>query len=541
MLGFSNIISQNQSRRRLIRIICSILIIGSLSYGIRITTIGWHGLNDAEAQTVALAGLPDLGQLFRECMLDGNTPAFYLLVRMWTFLFGSSDLALKVLSLLISGVFPVIVYLIVSRRLNEKIAWQTAILVAFNPSLLYDGEMVRPYALAALLALVVTDRLFRLLSDPKAMKYRVQYSFLMAFMMYCHIFTVSVPIAHCLYVALGLLRGWLNWKQARTWLASSCLALLLFIPWVISMKAVAQETAALWPSGPNFPACFFLIGYTAVNYFGEYEPLTKSSFCWTLVCCSVALLCPLAFRRNQGRLSWLLICYWVGIANIAVLAYILAGVVHAFHVRHVSHAIAFILLMFAAGMDWMVGRLPKFVSISLPVIVMVLWWSPQLMKIKELSIGSVYQAAQPIIANFDKSKDLVVCAYEVYAPECERQLPKGFKLITFPDLEKVDYVYFPGFHNRFLDEKYYLRAEEIMKTTLEHGGKVWFIEHQVAKHLKWFRRSSITGKESIYELEFIAADRLRDWLFTNAIMEGQPRYFTSNDTSLAERSFVAKK
>jgi len=364
----------------------------------------------------------------------------------------------------------------------------------------------------------------------------------MTLLMYCHVFAVSIAAAHGVYVTVGLLRRWLNIQQAKIWFVAIAIAVLAFTPWIISMKIVAKETAAFWPAGPNFATCALLIVYAAINYFAEYEPLTKIGFCLTLLSCAVALFCPLIMKRNIDQQNWLRMFYCVGLVNVMVLGFLLAEVVHAFHVRHIGHAIAFILLLIIVSVDWIFARLPKVVSFSLPLLIMLIWWLPQLSKIRDLSTGSVYQAVQPIKANFDKSKDLVVCAYEVYAPECARQLPKDFKLITFPDIEQVDYVYFPGFHDRFLNKENYFRAEKFMDATLKRGGKIWFIEHQLAKnHLKANHRSTIAGNESIYDLEFIAADRLRDWLGEHAELDGEARYFMSNDTSLAERCFVAKK
>jgi uncharacterized membrane protein len=99
-----------------------LLIIAALSYILRFSLMGWHGLDFDESQTLAMATLPTLSEVLQAIFHDGNPPLFYLLIRGWTFLFGQYDPAVKSLSLLISGFVPVLAYVVFYTRLGPQIA-----------------------------------------------------------------------------------------------------------------------------------------------------------------------------------------------------------------------------------------------------------------------------------------------------------------------------------------------------------------------------------------------------------------------------------
>ena len=104
-----------------------------------------------EALTVNIARLP-LGDLRGALERDGAPPLYYVLLHIWTGVFGDSDVAARSLS----GGFAlgaVITCWFAARRwFDERTAWLTVIVLATNPFLIRYATEARMYTLEILLA-----------------------------------------------------------------------------------------------------------------------------------------------------------------------------------------------------------------------------------------------------------------------------------------------------------------------------------------------------------------------------------------------------
>ena len=106
-----------------------------------------------EALTAHIASLP-IGQIPGALRHDGHPPLYYVLVHLWTQVFGTSDLAFRSLP----GIFGVALLpmaWLVGRRVGGRgVAWCTVVLVAILPYALRYSTENRMYSLVMLLALV---------------------------------------------------------------------------------------------------------------------------------------------------------------------------------------------------------------------------------------------------------------------------------------------------------------------------------------------------------------------------------------------------
>ncbi len=259
------------------------LIIGLLSCCVRALTIGWHGLNDVEAQTIGIAQIPDWLQMIKVCQLDGNPPVFHFILRIWCALFGWSDVSVKLLSLLISSSFPVLCYLIVAKHLGRPVAWQVSLLTVFCPTLLTCSNLVRPHGLVTILTLLATEQLFNLLARPKLLWPRLKYGLLMAVLMYSHMFAIVIPAGHVFYMSLGLLRNYLNKNQILAWLAASALSLVLFLPWICSIALVVNQSSKLWHEQHNMLSAIICIAYESMNRPTVMQPVSSITFAFSMI------------------------------------------------------------------------------------------------------------------------------------------------------------------------------------------------------------------------------------------------------------------
>ena len=82
-----------------------------------------------ETFTLAIVSRPDWASFWREVYLDSNGPAYYLLMRVWTGLFGHSDLALRapsLLAILAAGLLPLVICPPEMTR-RSRLAWAALI------------------------------------------------------------------------------------------------------------------------------------------------------------------------------------------------------------------------------------------------------------------------------------------------------------------------------------------------------------------------------------------------------------------------------
>lgn len=92
--------------------------------------------------------------MLSKSLQDVHPPAYYIALKAWSGAFGTSELALRSLSLLFGVATIPLVYLLARRLSNETTALVAAILVTFNPFLIAYSQEARSYAMFGFIALV---------------------------------------------------------------------------------------------------------------------------------------------------------------------------------------------------------------------------------------------------------------------------------------------------------------------------------------------------------------------------------------------------
>ena len=126
---------------------------------------GAGGLWRDEANTVAFARMPSLAELWRNFPYDSVPLASTLLVRAWIGLGLGSDIALRVLGLLI-GVAILGALFLCARVTRATLPLCSAVLVALNAWVIRGGDAIRPTGLGMLFALLAFGALAAALERP---------------------------------------------------------------------------------------------------------------------------------------------------------------------------------------------------------------------------------------------------------------------------------------------------------------------------------------------------------------------------------------
>jgi hypothetical protein len=235
--------------------------------------------------------------------VDQLTPPLYqLLLNRWITAFGGSDVALRLLTVLISACSVAAVFISGRLFFGLPCAFLAGLIQAFSPFDIYYGQEVRMYALEELAATVsfvtLLSLLFRTLSKSQRIFVVVLHGIAVWALINSHytgLFVFAFEIALGMLVAIGRRSSGTALSLLGAWL----LALILWMPWLrMFLQAASMRTASFyvarqpsfwWPIYALFlriPANWlvFLAGKQVV---GPALPLFASSaviLFWPVVC-----------------------------------------------------------------------------------------------------------------------------------------------------------------------------------------------------------------------------------------------------------------
>jgi hypothetical protein len=224
-------------------------------------------LDEALAANIADVALGDLTDALRR---DGHPPLYYLLLKGWTAVFGTSDLALRSLS----GVFGVVAMALAwfaGRRFGgERTAWAALGLMAISPYAIRYSSEVRPYSLIMVLVFagyLLVDRYRRAEASGTANSVRtlVGIALVSGLLMLTHYWSFW------LLGAVGLVVLWGAFRPADTTQRAGLLRLaaaiaagaVLFAPWLPHLLHQSANTGTPWgaPVTPQSMVSLSLIDF----------------------------------------------------------------------------------------------------------------------------------------------------------------------------------------------------------------------------------------------------------------------------------------
>lgn len=168
---------------------------------------------------------------------DVHPPFYYWILKLWTMMFGTSELALRSMSLVAMMAAFVFVYLIVRRAFTVRIAAGGLFMMAVSPLLIRYSEEARMYGLVSLIVASATYVFLKLLEKPTKRRWII-YGILVSLGMWTHYFTALMWLAHwvyrftILYVPGKSIRNMTKSFFSKDWLYAHMLAVGLFLPWL---------------------------------------------------------------------------------------------------------------------------------------------------------------------------------------------------------------------------------------------------------------------------------------------------------------------
>jgi len=423
-----------------------------------------------EALSVNIAKLPisELGEALRH---DGAPPLYYALLHFWIELFGSSDIAVRAFSGLISVASLPLAYWAGKRVGGRAVAWWTVMILAASPYAIRYATESRMYALVMFLVLWGYLALRRALDRPTLGRLTVValVTALLVYTQYWCFYVLAV-------VGVALLVAW--WKgsaetrrAAPRIIAAIAVGGLTLIPWLSTLTYQLAHTGTPW-GDPVVP--WFAFAEGTVSFAGGDE--SAEAFVLLLPLLVLPLLAlfaaPLDERRIELDLRTRPAVRWELGAAVAILLFgstvsWIAG--STFDGRYASVMYPLLVLAIAYGVTAFADRRVRTMVL---VITILLSFASAARNVTE----DRTQAAQ--VADIIKARaqpdDLVVYCPDQIGPDVSRLLEgEPLRQATFPDAgqpERVDWV---DYQDRIARQDPVAFAQEM----LDRAGDstVWYV------------------------------------------------------------------
>ena len=196
---------------------------------------------------------------------DVHPPFYYWVLKLWSIVFGDSELALRSMSVFFGAIAAVFGYVLVRRQFGRKAALYGLFILVLSPLFIRYSQEARMYTMAAAIVMSATYVLIRAL-ESRSRKLWVLYGVLVSIGMWTHYFIALAWIAHWAWRYITIRqkgdRGREIAKKFFTpnWVKAHIIAIALFLPW---LPAMAFQLFTIQAEG-------FWIGPVGVDTFTGY-------------------------------------------------------------------------------------------------------------------------------------------------------------------------------------------------------------------------------------------------------------------------------
>ena len=160
-----------------------------------------------------------------------HPPLYFVMMRIWAQLFGSSVAVTRTLSVFISLlVFPAIYWLCLELFESPLVGWMAIAIVAVSPIHVLFAQEAREYVLWTVTILLSSAALLRALRDKTKFNWGI-YAVTLVVGLYTFLFTGLVAIGHGIYVVVT--ENFRRTKTVTIYLFATFVSFLTFVPWII--------------------------------------------------------------------------------------------------------------------------------------------------------------------------------------------------------------------------------------------------------------------------------------------------------------------
>lgn len=348
-----------------------IIIIGAALRLYNLTAVSlWHD----EAFSALLIRYP-FSEMMQRIALDVHPPFYYLILRLWDFVFGDTLFSLRLFSAFWGILVIPFAYLFVKAAFkNERLALISAALIAINPFQIQYATEARMYTLGTFLIVFSSWLLAKALGS-KRYKWWLFYGIAASAAIYTHyylIFSVAAQLIFILYWTISA-QGrpafggknyrlkfslWLNGKDVKGAVFAYVVAFLIFLPWLkIFLKQLSQVEQNYWIPKMTASSIPNTLWKMLAGSNIEVNNLTLA-----MVAIIFLLVFYAAVKRRQNNYEWLIVSSF---AVPFALAIVFSFKRSLYLDRYFVFAGLFYLMIFAVFIESIKNRILKSVLVAL--------------------------------------------------------------------------------------------------------------------------------------------------------------------------------
>lgn len=245
----------------------------------------------------------DLGEMLYRIGLDVHPPFYYLILRIWDFIFGNSLFSLRMFSVFFSILIISAVYLFVKQTFkNKRLAIFSSALIAINCFQIQYAQEARMYTLGAFLIIISSYFLLKALEQKKSSRlWWGLYIVAVIAGIYTHYYIFFSIAAQALYVVYYLFKH--SRQNLKPAVVSYLIIAISYIPWLkIFFKQLGQVQENYWIPAMNIwsiPCTFYKLNTGAgVN-------VSESTTLLTLMMIIIIATIIYALIKNKTPAKWL--------------------------------------------------------------------------------------------------------------------------------------------------------------------------------------------------------------------------------------------
>jgi mannosyltransferase len=238
-----------------------VLALTVLGAALRFATLDVQSIWQDEAATLMLVHRGLSGTISHLSASESSPPLYYVLVWLWTRVFGLSPLGFRSFSALIGTATIPAMYL-AGREISPRVGTWAAVLTTVNPAMYYYSQEARDYGLLVLLSALAYWQWQRALREPSARRLW-QWALVSALALLTHYFAAFLFLAEA-----WLLVRRLGWRRVRVPAGAVLLVGAALVPLAASQRSSGKIA---WIEEASLPS---RIGETAKLFFvGVYGPV----------------------------------------------------------------------------------------------------------------------------------------------------------------------------------------------------------------------------------------------------------------------------
>lgn len=307
---------------------------------------------------------------------DVHPPLYYWVVKLWTSLWGTNELAFRSLSMVFGVVAIGLGFVLLRKLFGKRAAVLGAWLMALSPMLIRYGEEARMYMMVTAIVLGATYVLVRAM-ETNTRKYWVLYGVLISLGMWTHYFAALAWIAHWVWRALALriegARGKKLCKRffAKEWILTHVLAIGIFALWLpLMLRQLGIIQMGFWI--PAVSAHTFTNYFTNIlMYLDQQQVLAWLAMLYAVTIGIAGVLLYRTYRQvsdKQERSNLLLLASLAFMPPILLFVASMPPLKSSFVERYLIPAIASLMLLLAVVIVKMLRTRSKWLAVALIVL-----------------------------------------------------------------------------------------------------------------------------------------------------------------------------